>query len=183
MKVLSLQAPWSAAVVDLAPPWAKRVECRRWSTRYRGPILIHASKGVGSAKKFDHETNRLLSILDSIDPSQERSTAFRDAYLSVSEDRQKIARWRPHSALTRGGLVGRAQIVDVIPKHTGWIESLRIAQSHHVDLRWWFEDQYGFVLEKVEVLPFFACRGSLGLFDASAEMVEHVAKYDTGRAA
>jgi hypothetical protein len=42
-KVLSLTQPW-ATLVALG---AKRIETRSWATSYRGPLLIHAAKGLG----------------------------------------------------------------------------------------------------------------------------------------
>lgn len=41
MKALSLTQPWATLVAI----GAKRIETRSWSTHYRGPIAIHASKG------------------------------------------------------------------------------------------------------------------------------------------
>ena len=41
MKVLSLLQPWATLVVM----GVKQIETRSWSTTYRGPLLIHASKG------------------------------------------------------------------------------------------------------------------------------------------
>ena len=41
MKTLSLLQPWASLVVF----GAKEIETRSWSTPYRGPLLIHASKG------------------------------------------------------------------------------------------------------------------------------------------
>lgn len=42
MKVLSLTEPWATLVAI----GAKRIETRSWSTRYRGPLLIHATAGT-----------------------------------------------------------------------------------------------------------------------------------------
>ena len=51
MKALSLTQPWSTLVVT----GAKRFETRSWSTKYRGPLLIHAAKGFPlSARVFAH---------------------------------------------------------------------------------------------------------------------------------
>jgi activating signal cointegrator 1 len=41
MKALSLTQPWATLVAV----GAKRIETRSWSTKYRGEIAIHASKG------------------------------------------------------------------------------------------------------------------------------------------
>jgi hypothetical protein len=41
MKAISLLQPWATLMVI----GAKKVETRSWNTKYRGPLLIHASKG------------------------------------------------------------------------------------------------------------------------------------------
>lgn len=41
MKAISLLQPWASLVVI----GAKTIETRNWGTKYRGPILIHASQG------------------------------------------------------------------------------------------------------------------------------------------
>ncbi len=41
MKVISLLQPWATLVVT----GVKQIETRSWSSAYRGPLLIHASKG------------------------------------------------------------------------------------------------------------------------------------------
>ena len=40
MKCLSVQQPWAWAIIH----GPKRIENRRWLTRYRGPLLIHAGR-------------------------------------------------------------------------------------------------------------------------------------------
>jgi len=41
MKAISLLQPWATLVIL----GVKTIETRNWGTRYRGPILIHASQG------------------------------------------------------------------------------------------------------------------------------------------
>lgn len=58
MKVLSLLQPWATLVVI----GAKKIETRSWNTKYRGPLLIHASKrkitlDEGDAEFFEHLFN------------------------------------------------------------------------------------------------------------------------------
>lgn len=48
MKVISLLQPWATLVVI----GAKKIETRSWNTKYRGPLLIHASLGKKSAKEL-----------------------------------------------------------------------------------------------------------------------------------
>jgi activating signal cointegrator 1 len=44
MKALTLTQPWATLVAI----GAKRIETRSWETLYRGPLVIHAAKGLGS---------------------------------------------------------------------------------------------------------------------------------------
>lgn len=69
-------------------------------------------------------------------------------------------------AMQRGGIVGRARIVDVLPPHRP--EAL---YPDGVDRRWHMRDQFGFVLADVEPLPFVPCKGMLGLFDVPEDVV------------
>jgi hypothetical protein len=49
MKALTLTQPWASLVAI----GAKRIETRSWSTKYRGPIAIHAAKDMPrSARLF-----------------------------------------------------------------------------------------------------------------------------------
>lgn len=50
MKALSLLQPWASLVVM----GVKQIETRSWQTAYRGPLLIHASKGK-AGELFAHE--------------------------------------------------------------------------------------------------------------------------------
>jgi len=50
MKALSLPQPWAMLVIM----GVKEIEKRSWSTAYRGPMLIHASKGK-AGEIFAHE--------------------------------------------------------------------------------------------------------------------------------
>ncbi|HYH14720.1 MAG TPA: ASCH domain-containing protein [Flavisolibacter sp.] len=48
MKVISVLQPWASLIVM----GEKRIETRTWNTKYRGPLLIHASAGK---KKEGHD--------------------------------------------------------------------------------------------------------------------------------
>ena len=48
MRALSIHQPWAWAILQAG----KTVENRTWSTKYRGPILVHASK---SRVSYDRE--------------------------------------------------------------------------------------------------------------------------------
>ncbi len=47
MHCLSIHQPWAHAILHLG----KDIENRTWSTKYRGPLLIHASKSLASYKR------------------------------------------------------------------------------------------------------------------------------------
>jgi hypothetical protein len=47
MKALSIRHPW----VDLILAGGKTVEIRTWATRYRGPMLLHASSAFGISER------------------------------------------------------------------------------------------------------------------------------------
>jgi len=52
MKVISIRQPWASLIVI----GAKDVENRTWPTRYRGPVLIHASQRADdvSSDEIEH---------------------------------------------------------------------------------------------------------------------------------
>lgn len=51
MKVITIKQPWATLIAS----GYKEYEFRSWQTKYRGPILIHAGKGVDkdALKKFE----------------------------------------------------------------------------------------------------------------------------------
>ena len=49
MKALSIRQPWAWLIVN----GHKDIETRDWPTRFRGPVLIHASKGMTRAEYED----------------------------------------------------------------------------------------------------------------------------------
>lgn len=137
MRALSGRQPWWWAILH----GGKRIENRRWNTRYRGPILLHAAKGC------------------TVDE-------FEDACIWM-ENAGVVGHIRdvpPLSTMQRGGIVGRARIVDVIPPGN-LPPPFRPASWAAVDMRWHMEEQFGFVLADVEPLPFVPWTGALGLFD------------------
>lgn len=78
MKALSIRQPWAWLIVN----GHKDIENRSWPTRFRGPVLIHAAKGM---TREEYEDARDLA-----------------EHLGVSLP-------APHE-LERGGIVGEATI-------------------------------------------------------------------------
>lgn len=61
MKALSIRQPWAWLIVN----GYKDIENRSWDTKYRGMVLIHASKGM---KRADYDAAK--AICDSLPPLQ-----------------------------------------------------------------------------------------------------------------
>jgi hypothetical protein len=49
MKALSIRQPWAWLIVN----GYKDIENRSWATKFRGPVLIHAAKGMTGAE-YNH---------------------------------------------------------------------------------------------------------------------------------
>lgn len=90
MKALSIRQPWAWAILHAG----KRVENRSWYCHYRGPILIHASKGMTRGEVED-----FIEFI--LAPEIWAATKFPPLP-------------PPPANLPRGGIVGRAVIVDCI---------------------------------------------------------------------
>jgi hypothetical protein len=124
---LSMRQPWCYAVTDLG----KRVENRKWNTSHRGRFLIHASKARGRLDEARYREAAIAQMLG----------------LGVIASPDEVP---PDELLPRGGFVASATLLDVIPRQSDPAWARERFDRH--DLRWWFESQYGFVLERVEKL-------------------------------
>ena len=70
MKTLTLKKPWASLIAN----GYKKYEFRTWKTNYRGPILIHAGKGIekdalARVKKYnlDFPAGRIIAKVNIID--------------------------------------------------------------------------------------------------------------------
>ncbi|RQS39750.1 ASCH domain-containing protein [Burkholderia sp. Bp8990] len=89
MKALSIRQPWAWLIVN----GHKDIENRTWRTAYRGPVLIHASKGM----TWDEYADGIVTARYAT-----RGTDF-------------AASMPNHKDIERGGIVGVATLVDCIP--------------------------------------------------------------------
>lgn len=87
MQALTLRQPWAHFVIHCG----KRVENRRWPTKFRGTFLVHAAAGVTRDEYED-------------------AVAFALRKAEVPADR--VPRFEQ---LARGVIVGRARLVDCSP--------------------------------------------------------------------
>lgn len=140
MKALTLKQPWASLVAC----GAKRVETRSWSTGYRGPIAIHASKAFAGEDAVLVERPPFVSALK--------------------------CSWRE---LPTGAIVATGLLVDVVPTQQVFAllqEQIRNGDrgdraSHELAFGNFGPERFAWILEAVAPLreP-IAHRGMLGLW-------------------
>lgn len=96
MKILSIRQPW-AYLITRGP---KDIENRNWPTKYRGPVLIHASLHLDRQACIEHgvepaelQTGGVVGIADIVDcVTRHRSKWFQGPYGFVRA--LPFAEWR-----------------------------------------------------------------------------------------
>ena len=148
MKAISIRQPWAWLIVN----GYKDIENRSWNTKYRGPVLIHASAAKPSMADHSAVIDILLKHrLYNIDfPSWNN--------FAVPEN------WVGHKGIERGGIVGVATITDCI------------ADSASP----WFFGPKGFVLTDAKPLPFLPMKGRLSFFETKLQVVPALAHHPAG---
>lgn len=89
---LSIRQPWAWAIIHAG----KDIENRDWSTNRRGPICIHAAKGM-TKDEYHHASYAIQKAVGPVDQ------AWLDQWFGVTPAPYK---------LDRGGIIGVADIVD-----------------------------------------------------------------------
>jgi hypothetical protein len=87
---LSIRQPWAWAIINAG----KDVENRDWPTRFRGPVCIHAAKGMTAA-----EFNDFMRTIH---------------HVSLTRPFPKGTMVPDPPSLLRGGIIGTAEIVDCV---------------------------------------------------------------------
>ncbi|PJN96422.1 hypothetical protein CNY89_02690 [Amaricoccus sp. HAR-UPW-R2A-40] len=90
---LSIRQPWAWAIINAG----KDIENRDWSTRFRGPVCIHAAKGM-----TNREWDDAMDFIDQAFPVPLAHQYGRRRSASGSTDAK------------RGGIIGVAEIVDCV---------------------------------------------------------------------
>jgi hypothetical protein len=145
MKAISLWQPWASLVVL----GAKQIETRSWSTRYRGPLLIHAAKRKSFGELADLGDHWKACGIDV------RSALNIPKELNLWRD---ICNWLPY-----GALIGQVDLVDCMSVE-GLVEDLTEQEEQFGNYApgrfgWVFENPVAFDTP----IPY---RGYQGLFDA-----------------
>lgn len=85
MKVLSIKQPWAWAIIEAN----KDIENRTWSTKFRGRVLVHASK------KFD-----------------------RDGFLFLFDNLERLGIESLPLSFKSGGIIGSVELIDCVQNHS-----------------------------------------------------------------
>lgn len=119
MKVLSLLQPWATLVVI----GAKRIETRSWKTKYRGEILIHASK------RWDCKLNNATFDMGAADILSKAGYAIET----------KIKNGKVYTDLPLGAIIGSVNIRHIVKSEYcfegnkfEWTDYKSIGQTNHV---------------------------------------------------
>jgi hypothetical protein len=163
MRALSLWQPWAHAVVHLG----KRVENRQWrGCSYRGPFLIHASKGYGTRDDFDSAVDTILDIVkpEPGTPRLEMLKPFAALHVGCRGDHHASGRWLPAEGLQRGGIVGACVLDGVITNEADFAAYAANRRDADGQRAWWFGG-FALALRDVIPLPFRQWKGEQGWFD------------------
>jgi activating signal cointegrator 1 len=145
VKVLTLTEPWATLVAI----GAKHIETRSWTTSYRGPLMIHAAKGM---------------------PKWAEMTCYDEPFFSTLRDhfnsnmiRQAATNWFP-----RGQIIASCELADIQPTEhiRGQITDQERAFGDYTAGR------FAWILVNMRRLSApIPARGSLGLWEWQPEVV------------
>lgn len=91
---LSIRQPWAWAIINAG----KDIENRDWPTRFRGPVCIHAARGM-TKDEYYHANRVIQAAVGMVDQ------AWLDRWHGVTASPAK---------LQHGGIIGTAEIADCV---------------------------------------------------------------------
>jgi activating signal cointegrator 1 len=164
MKALTLTQPWATLVAI----GAKHIETRSWETLYRGPLAIHAAKGLGSLGG-----KRGLRALVGSQPffSALADIPIHTAQVSLVDG---IV-----NSLPLGAIVATCELVDCVPTWTSWASVEPYFTATRGDEYWHVPPpepersfgnfrigRFAWLLANIRALPEpIPCKGALGLWN------------------
>lgn len=136
MKAISLLQPW-ASLITIG---AKKIETRSWSTKYRGPLAIHASKGF----------SKLLRDLCNTQPFK---AVLSKAGFNLDN-------------LPLGKIVATCNLVDCIKMTPEFIDLVKSAKGYELDFGVYAVGRYAWILEDIKSLEKpIPAKGALSLWE------------------
>jgi len=163
MKAITLTQPWATLVAI----GAKRIETRSWSTSYRGPLAIHAAKGLGpvGGKRGLMEQCAIEPFNTVLKAAGERHYAQHTSLRAMAE----------HPFMPLGMIVATCRLVEIYPTLDRF-KTLRFLDGGFGDF-WELTDQerafgdyaegrFAWLLADIEPLPEpIPAKGALGLWE------------------
>lgn len=145
MKAITLTQPWATLVAI----GAKQIETRGWATAYRGPLAIHAGKGlgpVGGLRGLEELCNRV---------------PFRSVLRQHLKRGPNGGNWLQPD-LPLGKIVATVELYDIRPT-AEFIGEISVQERSFGD---YSAGRYAWLLRNVQMLPApIECRGALGLWE------------------
>ena len=142
MKALSLLQPYATLIAV----GAKKIETRSWSTKYRGPLAIHSSKGF----------SKLLKELCNKEPFKTVLSKF-----GFNADN-----------LPLGKIVATCNLVNCINMTPEFIGRVKSAKGYEIDFGVYEVGRYAWILENVQPLAEpIPAKGKLSLWEWEDENV------------
>ena len=145
MKAITLTQPWATLVAI----GAKQIETRGWATAYRGPLAIHAGKGlgpVGGLRELEELCNRV---------------PFRSVLRQHLKRGPNGGNWLQPD-LPLGKIVATVELYDIRPT-AEFIGEISVQERAFGD---YSAGRYAWLLRNVQMLPApIECRGALGLWE------------------
>lgn len=173
MKTLSVMQPWVEAMVLLGKPLENRERSDGKMPdlcRHRGPLLLHASKRVGTREDFDSAVEWMRRIVDEKD--REKIHTFAEVRHARGFGREF---WFPKDTMKLGGIVAVCDVVGhVDPMGRVWPKPSLMSTTvlTREEAKWHNPGSYGLLLRNVRRVPqFYACLGARQLFDTDPFLV------------
>jgi len=164
VKAITIREPWATLVAI----GAKQIETRSWPTSYRGPIAIHAAKGMSADDQVILAMPRFLDAFHDAGVNP-HSGLVESGFLNNAYDRKFVAKCPIHRLMqsTRGCVIATGTLA-----HCGQFdqdEIWRIVNRHGAkELAFgdFTEGRFGFLITDVAMLPRpIPAKGQLGLWD------------------
>ena len=163
MKALSVRQPWAWCIVS----GFKSVENRTWTTKYRGPILIHASSAAGEI------TDDLEAKLANIHPSVGKAITGE----TVADD--------DPGGYVLGAIIGQVNLVGIVEASSP--KTLRKAciaagfgawyDAQPIDPAKWFIGPVAWLVDSpVQFKDPVDCLGRVSLFTPAEDVLAEVSK-------
>lgn len=197
MKALTIRQPWASLIAA----GVKTIETRSWSTKYRGPLAIHAGKHEPAVCAYQHlpldQSMQWLQGCISAGISSPDTRRFASGYSGS---------WWPDPAkMPLGAVVATCTLADVVPivasdDFSALAPYVRPMENRSALRRTnapsWPDDvtdqlpfgdftpgRYAFLLDRITPIDPVPCRGKQGLWHLPSDIEETVRGLQEGREA